>query len=114
MIDRKEIKRNYKQTLRPMGVYQIKNLVNGKIFVGGSKNIEAKINSHKFTLEVGSHVNKKLQFDYNKFGKDNFSFEVIELLKLKEDLAYDYTDDLKVLEKKWLEKLDPFNDKGYN
>ena len=30
-MDKKELKKKYKQTLRPMGVYQIKNLVNGKI-----------------------------------------------------------------------------------
>lgn len=114
MMDRKEIKRNYKQTLKPMGVYRIKNLVNGKIFVGSSKNIDAKINSHKFTLEIGTHINKKLQQDYNAFGKENFLFETLELIKPKDDPVYDYTNDLKSLEKKWINKLNPFNENGYN
>lgn len=114
MIDKKEIKRNYKQTLRPMGIYQIKNLVNGKVFIGSTKNIDAKINAHKFTLEVGSHINKELQNDYNNCGKEYFSFEVLELVKPKEDHSYDYSNDLKELEKKWIQKLQPFNEAGYN
>ena len=43
MIDKKELKKQYKQTLQPMGVYQIKNLVNGKIFIGSVKNLPGKL-----------------------------------------------------------------------
>lgn len=32
----------------------------------------------------------------------------------KEDLNYDYTEELKTLEEMWIEKLQPFNEKGYN
>ncbi|MHB8338704.1 MAG: GIY-YIG nuclease family protein [Ignavibacteriaceae bacterium] len=44
MINKSEIRKNYKRTLNPMGVYQVKNLVNGKIFIGSSKNIPARLN----------------------------------------------------------------------
>lgn len=114
MLDKSEIKRNYKQSLRQMGVYQIRNLVNGKIFIGSSKNIPAKFNSHQFTLEIDSHINRKLQDEYNKFGKENFVYEILELVKPKDDPAYDYSYDIKSLEKLWLAKLNPFNDAGYN
>lgn len=113
-MDKREIKRNYKQMLRQMGVYQIRNVVNGKIFIGSSKNIPAKFNSHQFTLEIGSHINRKLQDEYKQFGKENFVFEILELVKPKEDPAYDYSYDIKALEKVWLEKLSPFNERGYN
>ena len=53
MIDKKELKKQYKQTLPKMGIYQIRNLVNGKIFVGRSKELAGKFNSSKFQLKAG-------------------------------------------------------------
>ena len=114
MIDKKEIKKRYKETLPPMGIYQIKNLVSGKILVGSSKNLNGKSNSFKFQLNLGSHMNKELQNDYNKYGEENFSFEVLDYLEPKEGITYDYTKDLEALEELWIEKLQPFNEKGYN
>ena len=114
MIDKKELKKQYKQTVQPMGIYKIENLVNGKIFIGGSKNLPGKFNSFKFQLKLGSYINRELQRDYNEFGEENFSFEVVDYLEPKEGADHDYTDDLKVLEKMWLEKLQPYDEKGYN
>jgi len=114
MISRSEIKKQYKQTVQPMGIYIIKNNVNGKIFLGKSKNLNGKINSNKFQLKYGSHLNKELQQDYNKYGEDNFSFEILDQLKHDNDLTKDFTKDLETLEELWLEKLQPYGDKGYN
>jgi group I intron endonuclease len=114
-MDKKELKKQYKQTLTQMGVYQIKNLVNGKIFIGSAKNLPGKLNSNKFQLEHKSHINHELQKDYIELGEKNFVFELLDELEPKEeDPAYDYTRDLKALENMWLEKLQPFGDKGYN
>ncbi|MGA7722351.1 MAG: GIY-YIG nuclease family protein [Ignavibacteriaceae bacterium] len=114
MIDKAELKRKYKQSLTPMGVYIIKNLINNKILIGKSKNIPGRINRHKFELEHGSENIKELQKDYNQFGLKNFSFEILDQLEPKEDPAYVYDEDLTVLLDLWLEKLQPFGDKGYN
>ncbi len=114
MVDKKELKKNYKQTLMPMGVYQIKNLVNGKIFIGSAKNIPGRINRHKFELKFGSEGIKDLLEDYKKYGEENFSFEILDQLKPKDDPLYNYTEDIKILEELWIEKLQPFGEKGYN
>ena len=97
-----------------MGVYQIKNLVNGKIFVGSSKNLPGKINSHRFQLKMGSHMNKALQKEYSNFGEKYFSFEVLDHLQPQEDSTSDYSIDLDILEKMWIEKLQPFGERGYH
>ena len=97
-----------------MGIYQIKNMKNGKIYIGSSKNLQGKINSHKFQLKNGLHVNKEMQKDFNDIGEENFSFDIVDQLKQKEDVNYDYTEELKILEEMWLEKLQPYNEKGYN
>lgn len=114
MADKTELKKKYKETLIPMGVYIIKNSANGKIFIGKNKNIPGRINRHKFELEHGSESIAALQQDYDKFGIDKFSFEILDQLAPKEDPAYNYTKDLEVLEELWLEKLQPFDDRGYN
>ena len=114
MIDKKELKKQYKQTLPPMGIYRIKNLVNGKIFVGSSLNLHGKSNSFKLQLRSGLHINRELQKDFNTFGEENFVFEIVDLLEPKEDSTYDYGDDLKVFLDLWLEKLQPYDQIGYN
>jgi group I intron endonuclease len=114
MIDKRKLKEQYKQTLLPMGVYQIKNLANGKILVGSSKNLPGKINSHRFQLNMGSHMNKALQKEFTYFGKENFTFQVLDNLDPKDDPSYDYSMDLDILEKMWIERLQPFGERGYH
>ena len=113
-MNKKELKKKYMQTMQPMGVYQVKNLTNGKIFIDSSQNIPGKINSCKFQLSLGFHMNKALQEDVNKIGLEHFAFEIIDLLEPKEDTKIDYTDDLKILEEIWIEKCQPFDENGYN
>ena len=113
-MNKKELKKQYKQASRPMGVYQIKNKKNGKIYIGCTKNLMGKINSHKFQLKNGLHINKEMQKDFDEIGEEGFSFDILDELKPKEDLNYDYTEELKTLEEMWIEKLQPFNEKGYN
>ncbi|MFA6977944.1 MAG: GIY-YIG nuclease family protein [Ignavibacteriaceae bacterium] len=114
MIDKRELKKQYKQSLPPMGIYRIKNLVNGKIFLGSSLNLHGRSNSFKFQLRSGLHVNSELQKDFNTFGEENFVFEIVDTLEPQEDLAYNYSDDLKVFLEMWMEKLQPYGELGYN
>jgi hypothetical protein len=114
MIDKKEIRRQYKGTIQPMGVYRITNLANGRIFVESSKNLNAISNRNLFQLRGGLHVNEGLQKDFKQYGESSFAFEVVDRLDPKEGLDYDYSRDLKALEDIWLEKLQPYGDRGYN
>jgi group I intron endonuclease len=114
MTDKKELKKQYKQTLPPMGIYKIENLVNGKILIGSSKNLRGKANSYSFQLKQGTHINRELQRDYTKLGEKNFAFAVVDFLEPKDGPEHDYTSDLAALEEMWLEKLQPYGEKGYN
>jgi len=114
VIDKKEIVKQYKQTVQPMGIFQIRNLANGKIYLASSKNLRGMANRFEFNLDIGAHTSKELREDYARLGRALFVFEVIDTLEPKEDSKYDYTEDLKVLEEMWVEKLQPFGDKGYN
>ena len=113
-MNRKEKIKEYKQSIQPMGVYQIRNKVNGKIFLGSSKDLKGIINRVKFQLKNNLHINKDMQNDYNKIGEANFGFEILDYLEPREEMEENYTKELQVLENMWLDKLQPFNEKGYN
>jgi group I intron endonuclease len=113
-MNKKELIHKYKQSVQPMGVYQIKNKRNEKLFIGSTKNLPGKINSHKFQLKNGLHTNKEMQKEFNEIGEEGFSFDILDRLEPREDVNYDYTEELKTLEAMWIEKLQPFNEKGYN
>jgi len=114
VIDKRELKKQYKQILPPMGIYRIENRVNGKILIGSSKNLPGKANSYRFQLKQGSHMNRELQRDYIQFGENNFTFAVLDCLEPKEGPEHDYTSDLAALEEMWMEKLQPYGERGYN
>jgi len=111
---KKELKEAYKQTHTPMGVYQIRNLTNDKVFVGYALNLPGILTSTRIQLNAGSHPNKKLQAEWNELGSDSFAFELVDELTATEGPAYDYRGDLRFLEELWLEKLQPYGARGYN
>jgi group I intron endonuclease len=62
------------------GIYKIINKVNGKYYVGSSNNIIGdRWNNHVSLLNRNIHTNKKLQLDWNIYGKNNFLFTITEL-----------------------------------
>jgi hypothetical protein len=111
---RQDIKREYKERRKPAGVFQVKNIANGKVLLGSSLNLEGPLNSAKFMLTIGRHRNKALQEDWDKYGPESFVFEVLEEVVVTEDPDFNLGDELALLEMKWLEKLHPFGERGYN
>jgi group I intron endonuclease len=63
---------------RMIGIYRIKNLVNGKCYYGSSKQIEKRLSRHKRELKNNIHINCILQRAWDKYGEKNFLFEVVE------------------------------------
>jgi len=111
---RKDIHREYKERVKPSGIYQVKNMANGKVLLGSSLNTEGLLNRHRFTLKIGSHTNKELQKDWNEFGPEQFVFEILEEVKVVDSPNFNLKDELTLLEEIWLEKLQPFGERGYN
>ena len=109
----KQLKQEYKLGLRPMGVFQIRNLVNEKIFLAAGIDLAGVINRHKFQLRAGVHANRQLQLDWNNQGADSFAFEILDQMNPAQD-PRGSRKDLKTLEDIWLKKLTPYGEKGYN
>jgi group I intron endonuclease len=111
---RADLKRDYKETPRQAGIFQIKNNQTGKILLGSSTNLHGPLNKHRFMLSIGSHDNAALQHDWNQFGADAFGFEILEIVKPTDDSSFNLDDELTLLEQIWIEKLQPMGGRGYN
>lgn len=88
------------------GVYQIKNKVNGKSYIGSSINIKNRLYKHLWMLRNNRHDNIYLQSSYNKYGEDSFEFNVLENCE---------EPNLIITENKYIELLDTLKmNNGYN
>ena len=65
--------------MKIIGIYEIKNLVNNKIYIGSSSNINKRKTAHFSYLRRNNHPNKHLQNAYNKYGANNFEFNILEI-----------------------------------
>lgn len=111
---RKALIAEYKRTPKEMGVYAIRNTVNGKLYVATSRDLKARFNRHRMDLKMGSENVKPLLKDWKTLGESCFEFEVLDRLEPSDEPGYDPTEDLEVLEQIWLDKLSPWGERGYN
>lgn len=69
-------------------IYKIENLINQKRYVGITQNPTVRKNRHFSELRKDTHPNRYLQNAYNKYGKDNFIFEIIDEFDSEYEDAY--------------------------
>ena len=94
------------------GIYKILNKINGKFYIGSSRNIDKRLNDHKNLLRKEKHENKHLQSAWNKYGEENFIFEILLII---EDDNLKTNKYLRDLETEYILKHNVANDKyGYN
>ena len=80
------------------GVYKITNQINGKFYIGSSKDLIRRKKDHFRLLKKGVNHNILLQRAVNKYGIDNFIFEI--LVECSEDLLF-------TIEQKLVDELKP-------
>jgi hypothetical protein len=112
-MDRKELTRAYKETPRPMGVFRVRNLLNGKSLLGVSLDLPAMLNRQRFQLAAGGHPDRALQQDWRECGPDAFEFETLDTLAPSKEPGRDPAADLRELERLWLERLGRPGQPGY-
>ncbi|MDF2865312.1 MAG: nuclease family protein [Clostridia bacterium] len=106
MQDKKEIINEYKNRKQIGGICKITNTVINKIFIFTAPDIEASRNRFEFSKKTNSCINIKLQNDWNKYGSDSFTFEVIEELeKNTEKDAKQFSEDLNELLEIYIKNL---------
>lgn len=81
-----------------MGIYAIRDRASGHLLLGASRNVNAALNRARFELGIGKHADRVLQAVWNRSGADGLAFEVLELVKERENAVFDYAGELKALE----------------
>lgn len=64
--------------MNKLGIYKISSLINKKIYIGSGENLKRRKAQHWGSLTHNNHFNKKLQNSFNKYGEENFTFEILE------------------------------------
>lgn len=75
-------------------IYKIRNLLNGKFYVGSAVDTRTRFRQHRKLLRRGTHHCRHLQASWNKYGEELFKFEVVE--------QCESADQLEAAEDKWL------------
>jgi group I intron endonuclease len=78
------------------GIYKIENIQNGKFYIGSAVNLEGRKRQHLSDLSLNKHSNRHLQFAWNKYGSENFKFDILETCEKDNLLAREqfYIDNL--------------------
>lgn len=88
------------------GIYKITNMINGKIYIGSSKNIRSRWTCHLSDLRKQNHHSVHLQRAFNKYGISNFNIEILQ------ETEEEY---LIKIEQEYLDMLKPYDKNiGYN
>jgi len=60
------------------GIYQWRNLIDNKVYIGQTINFEKRKKRHLHQLIKNKHYNPHLQSAWNKYGESNFIFEILQ------------------------------------
>lgn len=89
------------------GIYKITNIVNNKCYIGSAIVISKRFHVHKWVLKNKRKTNDHLQASYDKYGAENFKFEVLEYISDKTKLLF--------REQIWINYFQSYDAKfGYN
>jgi group I intron endonuclease len=75
-------------------IYQIRNVVNGKIYIGSAIDSKIRFEKHRRQLRKNKHHCAHLQASWNKHGEDCFKFEILEQVE----------GDLLAAEQRWIDQ----------
>lgn len=62
------------------GIYKIINIINNKYYIGSSVDLQSRKANHFRKLKINRHHCAHLQNAWNKYGEENFKWEIVEIL----------------------------------
>ncbi len=95
---RRAAAREARDAFPPMGIYAIRDMATGHQLLGASRNVHAALNRARFEMRMGKHADPLLQAEWTRSGGEGLAFEVLELVKERDDASFDYASELKALE----------------
>ena len=100
---RRAAARQARDDFPPMGIYAIRDRASGHRLLGASRNVHAALNRARFEMRMGKYADRVLQAAWNRSAEDGLRFDVLELVKEREDADFDYAGELKALEQVYRE-----------
>lgn len=74
--------------LEKFGIYKITNIKNSKFYIGSTtRSFKDRFNDHNRDLKNNKHKNYYLQSSYNRYGDNNFKFEIVEIIDDKNNVS---------------------------
>jgi hypothetical protein len=107
---RKELSATFQQAPADAGVYRIVNRETGRYLIGSTTNLAGFRNRFEFARSNDSPgaLEPRLRADIARFGFDAFSFEVVDTLGVKPEMAPEQVVvDAEALAALWRDKFDP-------
>ena len=80
------------------GIYKITNTITGDFYIGSSKNVKRRWESHKWPSTWKQCPNNPMYLDFQKYGVDKFEFEILAEVEVEQ---------LKEKEQQFIETLKP-------
>lgn len=75
-----------RQSIPFRGIYAIRHVASGKLYIGSAVNIGTRWTLHRRQLKAGRHHSKRMQRAWDLYGADAFVFEVLQIVLRREDL----------------------------
>ena len=113
MTNKRILKQEYLETKIRAGAYAIRNLVTGRVLLAGSTNVQGALNRHRFELRQGTHRNPLLSQEWLLHGESSFNFEVLDMVKPREDSAFDVARELEELVALWRQEISCEGERAY-
>lgn len=79
-------------------IYSITCISNKKVYIGSSKDVSSRWNSHIYSMENYTHSIPGMIVDWHKYGSSKFHFSILIMVDLK---------DLRKKEQELMDKVDP-------
>ena len=90
-----------------IGIYEIRNRLTNRVYVGSSTDITTRLKSHRYELEAGRHSCRALQQDWDQYGESQFEFNILQSIDLNQLLKEE--------EQSWIEQRGSMVEEGgYN
>ena len=71
------------------GIYILENIFNKKIYIGSSSNLTKRKAQHLCALRNNYHRNQHLQSSFNKYGDENFVYQVLVICDIENLLFFE-------------------------
>ncbi len=105
----KTLREEYKLRETTAGIFRVVNNVTGTVFLGSALNLHGPLNRIEFGLDVGSFENQRMQEDFRRYGRENFTFEVVERIEPSQDPDFNVERELAKIEERYAATLDRGN-----